>query len=135
MTTKKIILAALTASAFQYLFEGFWYIQFFQGMSEANLGCILRKDPILALNFLTELALSLIIVLALSYQKEITILKGIKVGFIIGLLTGINQVGGWYVNFNITGVYFLTELIKIILLGTGSGLIASLFGQTPKEKV
>ena len=134
MTNRKVILAALVASAFQMIFEGIWYIKFFQGIAEANLGCIMRKNPFLPLNFINELALSLIIVLALRYQKRITISKGVEVGIVIGLLTGLNQFVNWYVNFKISALYFSTEVIKNVLLGAGSGLIASLFAERQKVK-
>ena len=48
---------------------------------------------------------------------------GVKIGFIIGFLAGINQFVNWYANFNVSIEYVLTELIKNVMLGIGTGLL------------
>jgi hypothetical protein len=120
-------LSIFAATAFQFCFEGVWAVILFSGMGKQNLGCVTRKNPLIPLNFVSEMGLTLIIFLYLKHYRPATVWKAMIAGVVIGFLSGINQYVDWYANLSISFQFFLVELIKNLILGGFSAIIIYAF--------
>jgi hypothetical protein len=120
---KRFFLAIMAASIFQFVFEGIWFELLFKKIYLEQFGCILREEPYLPLNFVSELAFSSLIayVLIISGKegKNEGLFIGMLIGFLMAAYLGMDQFAGQ----NITVTMLVYQACKNILLGGISGLI------------
>jgi hypothetical protein len=120
---KRFFLAVLAASLAQFVFEGLWFVLLFKEMYTSQLGCLMRPEPYLPLNFLSELAFSSLIAYVLIISGKEGRNEGLFIGILIGFLIAANLGMDQFAGQNITVTLLINECVKNILLGGISGLI------------
>jgi hypothetical protein len=123
---KRFFLAVLTASIFQFVFEGIWFEFLFKEMYLMQLGCVMRPAPYFPLHFLAELAFSSLIAYVLIITDKEGKNEGLFIGMLIGFLTAAHLGLDQFASQNITVILLINVCCKNIILGGVSGWIIGL---------